>query len=112
LALGVAVGGSGLGGSAVAGGIAVSVGSKGEGVCEGAGCVSFGTRVSFGAGGLGLSNAEPGFGATPVGEGIEGSVGVALGWAEGVGIGVFVGTLGTIRLFVGAGATAGAPGLH
>jgi hypothetical protein len=53
--VGVAVGGRGLGGGAVAAGVAVLVGGRGRGVCDGTGGVSVGAGVAAGASGLGLA---------------------------------------------------------
>lgn len=101
LAVGTAVGGTGLGGSVVAGKVAVSVGGKGVGESEGGGSVSVSRGVSAGAGGLGMTAVREGSG--------EGGV-VALGWGVGAGTAVFVGRVSASRLFVGVGITTGARG--
>jgi hypothetical protein len=98
----VAVGGSGVGGAAVGGTVAVSVG--GTGVSEGAGSVRVGGGVSLG-GGLGL-------GATLVGVKLGEGVAVELGCGVGAGMSVFVGSRTATRVLVGVGVTAGAPGLQ
>ena len=101
--MGVAVGGRGLGGGAVADGVAVLVGGGGKGVSDGTGCVSLSVGVSAGAGGLGLAG-------TLVGEGNGDGVDVTLGCSVGVGRDVFVAVARATRVLVGVGVTAGAPG--
>lgn len=105
LAVGVAVGGRGLGGGAVAGRVAVLVGGRGVGVGEGRDCMSVGAAVVAGTGGLGLDVAF-------TGEADGDDVGVALGWSVGVGCGVLVARAGTTRVLVGVAVTAGFPGAH
>jgi len=103
--VGVAVGGRGLGGGAVAGRVAVLVGAGAVGVAEGAGCVSTGLGVSAGAGGLGLAGMV-------VGEGNGDGLDVTLGGSVDVGSGVFVAVARATRVLVGVGVTAGFPGAH
>ena len=105
MALGVAVGGCGLGGGAIAGRVAVLVGAGGVGVAKGAGCVSIGTGVSASAGGLGLAGMI-------VGEGNGDGLDVTLGSSVSVGRGVFVASDSATRVLVGVGVTAGFPGAH
>jgi hypothetical protein len=105
LAVGVALGGSGVGGGAVAGGVAVLVGGVGRGVADGTGCVSMGARVAVGASGLGLAG-------TLVGEGNGDGLDVTLGWIVGVGTRVFVARASTTRVLAGVAVTAGFPGAH
>jgi hypothetical protein len=97
--VGVAVGGRGLGGGAVAGSAVVLVGSRGAGVAEGMG------RVSVGTSGLGLAG-------TLVGEGSGEGVGVTLGCWVDVGCSVLVARARTTRVLVGVGVTVVAPGAH
>lgn len=101
----MAVGGRGLGGRTVAGRDAVLVGGRGVCVGEGTGCVSVGTAVAAGTGGLGVAVA-------PVGEADGDEVGVALGWSVSVGRGVLVASAGTSRVLIGVAVTAGFPGEH
>ena len=99
----VAVGGRGLGGGAVACGVAVLIGGGGVGDVEGAGCVSVGAGVAAGGRGLGLAG-------TLVGEGKGDGVDVTGGCGEGVGCGVLVAKARTVRVLVGVGVTAEPPG--
>lgn len=103
LAVGVAVGDSGVGSSGVAGKVSVSVGGKGVGESEGGGAVFVGCGVSVDEGVLGMTAVREGSG--------EGRV-VALIWGAGVGTSVFVGRVSASRGFAGVGITAGARGLQ
>ena len=102
--VGVAVGGTRLGSSAVGAAEIVSVGGRNVGVSEGAGLVFVGEGVSVAtvATGVGVSTIEG------LGEGTS----VELGWGTGVGMVVFVTRTRATRVLVGVGVTAGMPGAH
>lgn len=99
-------------GAIVGGELGVQVGGGAVGGSVGAGSgMPVGSGVSVGSG-LEVGSAGLGVGGMLVGEATGEGVGVRLGCSVDVGRGVFVARASAIRVLVGVGVIAGAPGLQ